>query len=300
MTLKNLFKSFAQKKANRNVHGSSKHFSHKSPVPVFLLCMLFGSLGAHCFWAGRRTRGVQYLIWGGLVFALIYFAYAVNQAIIPTWIVVLGLVSACIVQLIVIRDLWKISRGKYKRRKSGRPYKPATWMLPFAIIMTALTAFSIFMVSTFMVDNILEKGRPSGAAMELEVETYMKAQQSFFDKNGKIGTMEEIGYHPKETKFRYFEYKNSGKGLKITHLLSINCPYKTTWMVEPSVHDSTLLWKVTLPQNLKCNSMVRQIASLEKKEQARADSTIENSLLQNKSVSEDSVATDSTQQIKTK
>ena len=300
MILKNFLKNLAKKSDSKDIHISSGRTSHKPTAPVFWLCMLFGSLGAHCFWTGRRTRGGQYLLWGGVTFALIYFIYTANHAILPSWIAVLGIVAACLVQLLVIRDLWKITCGKYKRKKSGRHYKSSPWMYPFAVIMTCLTVYAFFTVSIFIKENVSDKGRPTAIRMEHTVDAYMNAQQSYFKKSGKIGDFSEIGFRPIEKKIREFKYENEGKALKITYLMSLNCPYKTTWIVEPSVLDSTLQWKVTLPKSAKCNAMARQMVSLEKKTKALADSAAARAAQLDKSVDGVGVVPDTTQQGKTK
>ena len=245
----------------------------KSAVPVFWLCLLFGSLGAHCFWSSRRARGIQYLLWGGLVFALAYFAFAENAEIIPSWFVVIGFGAACIVQLLVVKDLWKISLGKYRSRKTGRHYKASPiWMVPFAIVLTALTAISIYMCSALLLDNVLKNGRPIAAKMELDVEAYMIAQQNFFDKNGKIGNFDEIGFQSANTNSPYYSYESAGNALKVVYIANLNCPSNSTWLVEPSVLDGSLLWKVSLPENAYCNKMAPQMVTLEQKTKALADS----------------------------
>lgn len=299
MILKNFFNSLVKKSYSKDTHSSNKP-SHKPTAPVFWLCMLLGSVGAHCFWAGRRTRGGQYLLWGGSAFALVYFLYTINHAIIPAWMVVLGIVTACLVQLLVIRDLWKITRGKYRRKKSGRHYKSAPWMYPFAVIATCLAGYGIYTASMFLVENVLDNGRPNAIKMEHTVDAYTNAQQSYFKKTGKIGDINEIGFHPAETTLRYFKYENEGKALKVTYLMSLNCPYKSTWIVEPIVLDSTLQWKVTLPENAKCNAMARQMVALEKKTKALADSAAARSAQLDKSVDGVGVVPDSTQQGKSK
>lgn len=300
MILKNLFKNFAKKSYNKDVHSSSGRTSHKPTAPVFWLCVLLGSVGAHCFWAGRRTRGMLYLIWGGVAFALVYLIYTANHAILPAWIATLGIVAACLVQLLVIWDLWKITRGKYKRKKSGRHYKSSPWMYPFAVIMTCLTGYALFTASVFIKENVSNRGRPTAIRMEHTVDAYMNAQQSYFKKNGKIGDFNEIGFHPVEKTLREFKYENEGKALKVTYLMSLNCPYKSTWIIEPTVLDSALQWKVALPLNAKCNAMARQLVALDKKMKALADSAAARAAQLDKSVDGVGVVPDSTKQGKSK
>ena len=300
MILKKFFNSLATKSYSKDVHSSSNKTSHKPTAPVFCLCLLFGSLGAHCFWAGRRTRGGQYLLWGGISFAFVYFLYTINHAILPSWMVVLGITAACLVQLLVIGDLWKITRGKYRRKKSGRHYKSAPWMYPFAVIATCLMGYAIFTASMFLVDNVVKDGRPIGIKMEHAVDAYMNAQQGYFKNNGKIGNINEIGFQPVEATLRYFDYENEGDALKITYRMSLNCPYKSVWLIEPSILDNKLQWKVTLPQNANCNALALQLVELDKKTKALADSAATRSAKLDKSVDGVGVVPDSTQQGKTK
>ena len=300
MILKNLFKSIGKKSYSKDTHISSNKTSHKSTAPVFWLCLLFGSLGAHCFWAGRRTRGGQYLLWGGLAFALVYFLYTINHAILPAWIAIGGIIAACLVQLLVIRDLWKITRGKYRRKKSGRHYKSAPWMYPFAVIATCLMGYAIFTASMFLVDNVAKNGRPIAVKMEHAVDAYMNAQQSYFKNNGRIGNINEIGFQPVEATLRYFDYENEGNALKISYRMSLNCPYKSAWIIDPSIRENTLQWKVTLPKNENCNAMARMLVELEKKTKALADSAAARPAQLDKSVDGVGVVPDSTQQGKSK
>ena len=269
-------KSSAEKSSHSHSHGNSDYMPRKSAVPVFWLCLLLGSCGAHCFWSGRRARGVQYLLWGGAIFALAYCAFASNASIIPSWFVVLGLGAACIVQLLVIKDLWKISIGKYRSRKTFRRYKASPiWMVPITIVMTAVTLFSVYTCcSTILVDNVLKQGRGIASKMELDVEAYMIAQQNYFEKNGKIGTLSEVGFHSMNTNSPYYTYESAGTALKIVYIANLNCPTNTAWLVEPSVLDSTLLWKVTLPEEAVCNAMAPQMVTLEQKTRALADSAV--------------------------
>lgn len=277
MLFKKLCKNKEKKAANKPKETplpiNPENAPRKSAAPVFWLCLILGSLGAHCFWTGRRARGVQYLLWGGSIFALAYLAFSTNANITPAWFMVLGMVAACIVQLLVIKDLWKISLGKYRSRKTGRRYRAnPMWMVPLAIVMTALTAFSIYTCSMLLKDNVLKKGRPIAAKMELEVEAYMIAQQNYFDKTGKTGSIDEIGFQFSSLNSPYFSYESAGSALKVVYVANLNCPSNTTWLVEPSVLDSTLLWKVTLPGEASCNAMAPQMVTLEQKTRALADS----------------------------
>ena len=264
-------------KSEKPKHSEKRHgHSHKhatqplnpkreSGTQVFWLCFLFGSLGAHCFWTKRRARGVQYLLWGGLIFALAYTAFIANESTIPAWFIVLSLASICVVKLLVLKDMWKICLGKYRSRKTGHRYYAASWMIPFAVIATAVTAFAIYLCSIIVVDNVLKGGRQIASKMELEVEAYMIAQQNYFEKNGKTGNLKEIGFRSADTKSPYFAYESAGNSLKVVYLANMNCPTNSTWIVEPSVLDSTLLWKVTLPEDLSCNAMAPQIKKLKER-----------------------------------
>ena len=166
--------------------------------------------------------------------------------------------------------------------------------------MTCLLGYALFTASIFLKENVLDKGRPTAVRMEHAVDAYMNAQQSYFKKSGKIGDINEIGFHPAEKKLHDFKYENEGKALKVTYLMSLNCPYNTTWIVEPSVLDSTLQWKVTLPRDSKCNTMARQMVALEKKTKALADSAAARTAQLDKSVDGVGVVPDSTQQGKSK
>ena len=268
---------FGSKKDNdkkSHSHGKSSSAARESAVPAFWLCFLFGSLGAHCFWTKRRARGVQYLLWGGLIFALAYTAFIANESTIPAWFIVLSLASICVVKLLVLKDMWKISLGKYRSRKTGHRYYAAGWMIPFAVIATAVTAFAIYACSVIVVDNVLKGGRQIASKMELEVEAYMIAQQNYFEKNGKTGNLKEIGFRSADTKSPYYAYESAGNSLKVVYLANMNCPTNSAWIVEPSILDSTLLWKVTLPEDLNCNAMAPQMVTLRQKTKALADSAV--------------------------
>jgi hypothetical protein len=207
------------------------------------------------------------------------------------------MIAACWVQILVIMDLWKISLGKYRSRKTGRRYRATPiWMVPIAAIMTALTIYSYTEVATFMTDNVVKKGRPIAAKMELEVEAYMIAQQNYFDKNGKIGNFDEIGFLSANTNSSYFMYENEANGLKVTYMTTFNCPSNTTWQVKPNIVNNTLTWKITLPQDADCNAMAPQMVKLEKEMRALADSAAASAAKLDESVDGVGVVPDTTQQ----
>lgn len=290
-----------EKKTDNNKESATgfnpENAPRKSATPIFWLCAIFGGLGVHCFWTGRRARGVQYLLWGGSVFAIAYTAFYANDSIIPPWFAILGMIAACWVQILVIMDLWKISLGKYRSRKTGRRYRATPiWMVPIAAIMTALTIYSYTEVATFMTDNVVKKGRPIAAKMELEVEAYMIAQQNYFDKNGKIGNFDEIGFLSANTNSSYFMYENEANELKVTYMTTLNCPSNTTWLVKPNIVNNTLTWKITLPQDADCNAMAPQMVKLEKEMRALADSAAASAAKLDESVDGVGVVPDTTQQ----
>ena len=268
-------KNSDKSRSHESSHLDSSMSPRKSGTPIYWLCMILGSCGIHCFATGRRARGIQYLLWGGLIFALAYVAFLENAAVLPLWFAVLGIVAACIVQLLVLKDLWKISLGKYRSRKTGRRYKASpAWMVPFTILFTVACGVGIYGCASLLIDNVLKQGRSVAAKMELDVEAYMIAQQNFFEKNGKIGSLAEVGFNFAEANSPYYSYEGTGNALKVTYLANINCVNNTAWLVEPSVLDSSLIWKVTLPEDRNCNAMAPQMVNLEQKMRALADSAI--------------------------
>ena len=283
------------KKTVEKKHSSPDPTIRESATPVFWYCFLLGSCGLHCFKSGKRKKGILYLLFGGLIYGLAYLAFSENGAIFPSWFAVAGLVSACFVKVLVIKDQWKISLGKYRSRRTGRRYRAKAWMIPLALVATILTGLAIYFSAIFLNDNVLKKGRQIAAKMELEVEAYMIAQQNYFDKNGKIGNFEDIGFKSVHSLSQYYSFESAETGLRVVYEGNMNCLHNSTWTVEPSVANKTLIWKITLPENSSCNAMASQMAALAKNMQKQAESATASAEKLDEGVDGVGVVPDSTQ-----
>ena len=88
--------------------------SDKRILPAFLLCLFFGSFGAHAFYAGRVGQGVMYLAF--IVLALLAL-FSLNSA--------LGVPLALLVMAVcLLGDVIRIIAGGYK---DGKGCKITRW-----------------------------------------------------------------------------------------------------------------------------------------------------------------------------
>lgn len=267
----------ATEKLRHHTHRHHKGRSHTPKTPstnpnresgtlVFWLAFFGGFLGAHCFKAHRYLRGGLYLIFGGAVYRIIYKVLMEMGVVCPLPVASFFLAATLVVGILYTFDIWKIALEKYRNHKTHHRYLAKSWMKPMACIAVAVYAFMAYTTVDFIKDNVLKRGRPAAAMLALKMETYTVAQEKYFQKNGKIGSSKDIQYVTEYEKWmRFFTIAEEDNGLRITYLNNLNCPKGTSWFVKASVVDSSLVWNVTLPTDVRCNAMAPQIKKLKER-----------------------------------
>ncbi|SHM75414.1 hypothetical protein SAMN05720472_2105 [Fibrobacter sp. UWR3] len=245
---------------------SRPHSHHKSKEPglkIFWLALLIGFTGAHCSSSGRNLRGALYLIFGGLTYRIIYLILRNNGLTIPAAVCAIAFVGYAFIVFLFLKDVWKISLGKYRNRKTGKKYESKSWMHALALIFTIIHAVMLNFDGYSTYEIVWNSGERVTAKMELAVEDYMLAQKNYFEQTGKIGDVKEIRYMSGSVKWNgQFLYRMDGNGLRVKYMTSYHCPYKTEWRIHPVLHNGALDWEITLPEDSRCNEFAHQLVSL--------------------------------------
>lgn len=245
---------------------ANRHSHHKSKEPglkIFWLALLIGYTGAHCFSSGRNLRGALYLIFGGLTYKIIYLILRENGFTIPTAVGAIAFIGYAVIVFLFLKDVWKISLGKYRNRKTGKKYESKSWMPALALIFTIIHAVMLNFDGYSTYEIVWNSGERVTAKMKLAVEDYMLAQKNYFEQTGKIGDVKEIRYMSESVKWNgQFLYRMDGNGLRVKYMTSYHCPYKTEWRIHPVLHNGALDWEITLPEDSRCNEFAHQVASL--------------------------------------
>ena len=251
------------KPAAEPTKGHSHHKSKEPGLKIFWLALLIGFTGAHCSSSGRNLRGALYLIFGGLTYKIIYLILRNNGLTIPAAVCAIAFVGYAFIVFLFLKDVWKISLGKYRNRKTGKKYESKSWMPTLALIFTIIHAVMLNFDGYSTYEIVWNNGERVTAKMELAVEDYMLAQKNYFEQTGKIGDVKEIRYMSGSVKWNgQFLYRMDGNGLRVKYMTSYHCPYKTEWRIHPVLHNGALDWEITLPEDSRCNEFAHQLVSL--------------------------------------
>ena len=243
--------------------GHSHHKSKEPGLKIFWLALLLGFTGVHCSSSGRTLRGALYLVFGGLFYKMVYLIFQHNGITIPAAVCAVAFVCSTVIVFLFLKDVWKISLGKYRNRKTGKKYESKSWMPALALIFTILHVVMLNYNGYTTYEIVWNNGERVTAKMKLAVEDYMLAQKNYFEQTGKIGDVKEIRYMSGSVKWNgQFLYRMDGKGLEVTYMSNYHCPYNTIWQILPVIHNGTLDWEINLPENSRCNEFAHQLVSL--------------------------------------
>ncbi len=243
--------------------GHSHHKSKEPGLKIFWLALLLGFTGVHCSSSGRTLRGALYLVFGGLFYKMVYLFFQHNGITIPAAVCAVAFVCSTVIVFLFLKDVWKISLGKYRNRKTGKKYESKSWMPALALIFTILHVVMLNYNGYTTYEIVWNNGERVTAKMKLAVEDYMLAQKNYFEQTGKIGDVKEIRYMSGSVKWNgQFLYRMDGKGLEVTYMSNYHCPYNTIWQILPVIHNGTLDWEINLPENSRCNEFAHQLVSL--------------------------------------
>ena len=251
------------KPAAEPTNGHSHHKSKEPGLKIFWLALLLGFTGVHCSSSGRTLRGALYLVFGGLFYKMVYLIFQHNGITIPAAVCAVAFACSTVIVFLFLKDLWKISLGKYRNRKTGKKYESKSWMPALALIFTISHVVMLNYNGYTTYEIVWNNGERVTAKMKLAVEDYMLAQKNYFEQTGKIGDVKEIRYMSGSVKWNgQFLYRMDGKGLEVTYMSNYHCPYNTIWQIRPVLHNGTLNWEITLPENSRCNEFAHQLVSL--------------------------------------
>lgn len=243
--------------------GHSHHKSKEPGLKIFWLALLLGFTGVHCSSSGRTLRGALYLVFGGLFYKMVYLFFQHNGITIPAAVCAVAFVCSTVIVFLFLKDVWKISLGKYRNRKTGKKYESKSWMPALALIFTISHVVMLNYNGYTTYEIVWNNGERVTAKMKLAVEDYMLAQKNYFEQSGKIGDVKEIRYMSGSVKWNgQFLYRMDGKGLEVTYMSNYHCPYNTIWQILPVIHNGTLDWEINLPENSRCNEFAHQLVSL--------------------------------------
>ena len=243
--------------------GLSHHNSKEPGLKIFWLALLLGFTGLHCTNSGRTLRGALYLVFGGLFYKMVYLFFRHNGITIPAAVCAVAFACSAVIVFLFLKDLWKISLGKYRNRKTGKKYESKSWMPALALIFTISHVVMLNYNGYTTYEIVWNNGERVTAKMKLAVEDYMLAQKNYFEQSGKIGDVKEIRYMSGFVKWNgQFLYRMDGKGLEVTYMSNYHCPYNTIWQILPVIHNGTLDWEINLPENSRCNEFAHQLVSL--------------------------------------
>jgi len=242
------------------------HSRHKSKEPglkIFWTALIIGFTGVHCIESGRRLRGVLYLIFGGLIYKIIYLILRNNGFTIPAPVCAITFIAYAVIVFLFMKDVWKIALGKYRSRKTGKKYESKSWMPAFALIFTIIRIVMLNFEAYSTYEMVWNNGERVTAKMKLAVEDYMLAQKNYFEQTGKIGDAKTIQYMDLSVKWNdNFLYSMDGKGLRVEYMSNYHCPYETEWLIHPVLNNGALDWEITLPENSRCNEFAHQLVTL--------------------------------------
>ena len=262
-TPKNESPKHENKPAADPTKGHSHHKSKEPGLKIFWLALLLGFTGVHCSSSGRTLRGALYLVFGGLFYKMVYLFFQHNGITIPAAVCAVAFVCSTVIVFLFLKDVWKISLGKYRNRKTGKKYESKSWMPALALIFTILHVVMLNYNGYTTYEIVWNNGERVTAKMKLAVEDYMLAQKNYFEQTGKIGDVKEIRYMSGSVKWNgQFLYRMDGKGLEVTYMSNYHCPYNTIWQILPVIHNGTLDWEINLPENSRCNEFAHQLVSL--------------------------------------
>ena len=262
-TPKNESPKHENKPAADPTKGHSHHKSKEPGLKIFWLALLLGFTGVHCSSSGRTLRGALYLVFGGLFYKMVYLIFQHNGITIPAAVCAVAFVCSTVIVFLFLKDVWKISLGKYRNRKTGKKYESKSWMPALALIFTILHVVMLNYNGYTTYEIVWNNGERVTAKMKLAVEDYMLAQKNYFEQTGKIGDVKEIRYMSGSVKWNgQFLYRMDGKGLEVTYMSNYHCPYNTIWQILPVIHNGTLDWEINLPENSRCNEFAHQLVSL--------------------------------------
>ena len=251
------------KPAAEPTKGHSHHKSKEPGLKIFWLALLLGFTGLHCTNSGRTLRGALYLVFGGLFYKMVYLFFRHNGITIPAAVCAVAFVCSTVIVFLFLKDVWKISLGKYRNRKTGKKYESKSWMPALALIFTISHVVMLNYNGYTTYEIVWNNGERITAKMKLAVEDYMLAQKNYFEQSGKIGDVKEIRYMSGFVKWNgQFLYRMDGKGLEVTYMSNYHCPYNTIWQILPVIHNGTLDWEINLPENSRCNEFAHQLVSL--------------------------------------
>ena len=243
--------------------GLSHHKSKEPGLKIFWLALLLGFTGLHCTNSGRTLRGTLYLVFGGLFYNMVYLIFRHNGITIPAAVCAVAFACSTVIVFLFLKDVWKISLGKYRNRKTGKKYEAKSWMPALALIFTIFHIVMLNYNGYTTYEIVWNNGERVTAKMKLAVEDYILAQKNYFEQSGKIGDVKEIRYMSGSVKWNgQFLYRMDGKGLEVTYMSNYHCPYNTIWQILPVIHNGTLDWEINLPENSRCNEFAHQLVSL--------------------------------------
>ena len=113
-------KKATEKQVEKPSRPQSHHKSKEPGLKIFWLALLIGFTGALCSSSGRNLRGALYLIFGGLTYRIIYLILRNNGLTIPAAVCAIAFVGYAFIVFLFLKDVWKISLGKYRNRKTGK------------------------------------------------------------------------------------------------------------------------------------------------------------------------------------
>ena len=194
---------------------------------------------------------------------MVYLFFRHNGITIPAAVCAVAFACSAVIVFLFLKDLWKISLGKYRNRKTGKKYESKSWMPALALIFTIFHIVMLNYNGYTTYEIVWNNGERVTAKMKLAVEDYMLAQKNYFEQSGKIGDVKEIRYMSGFVKWNgQFLYRMDGKGLEVTYMSNYHCPYNTIWQILPVIHNGTLDWEINLPENSRCNEFAHQLVSL--------------------------------------
>lgn len=264
---KNIAKPVEKKHAKKSKEPQAKKTGsisgRESGTQVFWLAFFGGFLGAHCFKAHRYRRGLLYLIFGGAVYRAIFKILMQKGIVCPLPLAAFFLAATLVVGILYTFDIWKIALEKFRNHKTHHRYRAKSWMKPMACIAVCIYAFMAYITVDFIKENIVKRGHGIASVISLEMEAYTIAQENYFNNTGKIGNFSEIQYKFQNMKWmKFYSLTEEDKALRVTYLNNLNCSKGASWLVKPSIVDTSLVWSVTLPDDMRCNAMAPLIQKL--------------------------------------
>ena len=232
----------------------------KASTGFFWSALLLGHGGLHCFLDGRNRLGILYLLFGGYTYNFVYHLLEWTHTLCPTVLAYINFVCSPIITILVAKDLWMISLGKYRNHKLGGIYHAKSWMPAIALVGTIIFIIMKLFPVNYIYEAVWNNGSIAAQKMGTKVRDYMQMQEDYFKKTGKIGTQDQLHFIQNNldiVRIDGYIYRLYGATLDITYSANFHCPAKSKWQVTPSVQGGSLSWEIKHPDAPSCNEMLQ-------------------------------------------